>query len=311
MSTGAGVSFTVIRERLEAAGALTRHRGEHALMTSCPLHHDANPSLSVTWKARPGRPGGAVLLHCFSCGARADDITTALGLRMTDLFDEPADNNNPRRPRPAPPTPTPAPSAHPQPQHNWRQVRVYTYTSATGAPVQQVIRQECRCAGAVHKRFLQRYRHGRGWVWRKPHGFTPVLYRARQLQRAGTDEWIWLTEGEKDADNAAALGRTATTNPQGASSFPAALAEQLTGRPIAIIVDRDHAGYTRGLHLHHTLAGIAAHTQILAPAAMHHKADLTDHINARLWNPADPFGGLIITSPDQLHSLARLQAAQP
>jgi len=46
----------------------------------------------------------------------------------------------------------------------WRRVRVYTYTTIDGTPVQQVIRQECSCNGQPHKRFQQRYRDGRQWM---------------------------------------------------------------------------------------------------------------------------------------------------
>ena len=127
--------FTFVRDAIEATGALTRSRAEHSLMASCPLHNDADPSLSVTWKPRPHRAGGAVLLHCFSCGADAGAIAAAIGLRMSDLFDEPPSSVRRARVRTHPrPRPTPKPAApRPQPQHQWTRVRVYpTPPSAAG-----------------------------------------------------------------------------------------------------------------------------------------------------------------------------------
>ncbi len=170
-----------------------------------------------------------------------------------------------------------------------------------------MIRQECSCDGEpqLHKRFLQRYRQGRQWNWKKPEGFTPVLYRARQLAAADADSWVWLTEGEKDADNAARQGLTATTNPQGASAFAPELAAGLAGRRVAIVVDRDRAGYQRGMALHSLLAGHATQIQVLLPAVTEHKADLTDHVTAGLWNDGQPFGGLLETSVTELEHLAR------
>jgi hypothetical protein len=302
MTNTPGRAFDIVCAAIESSGAPTRTRGEHALMTSCPLHPDTNPSLSVTWKPR-SHATGAVLLHCFSCGAPAADIAAAFGLRMPDLFDD-SRPLHPRHGRPAPPphqvAAQPRPTA--EPVHHWRRVRVYTYTTAAGAPVQQVIREECHSHGTAHKRFLQRYRDGRHWVWRKPEGFTPVLYRAPALAAADPDQWVWLSEGEKDADTAAALGRLSTTNAQGAHSFPFALAAQLAGRNIAIPVDRDPAGYRRGITLHDLLGERARACVLLLPATTAAKADLTDHVEAGLWQPTHVFGGLIEASRQQLQA---------
>ena len=235
-----------------------------------------------------------------SCGAPAATIAAAFGLSLSDLFDDAARPNSRR----ATPTLARAADQRPKPRqsHRWQRINVYTYTTATGTPVQQVIREECRCHGTTHKRFLQRYRVGRQWVWRKPEGFTPVLYRAPALAAAAADQWVWLTEGEKDADTAAALGRLSTTNAQGAQSFPPALAAPLTGCNVAIIIDRDPAGYQRGLTLYKLLHKHARRCVLLLPAITAPKADLTDHVDAGLWDPTQVFGGLIETSHDQLHA---------
>lgn len=292
-------ALDTVRAAITATGAPIRPRGEDALMTSCPLHTDTNPSLSVTWKPRSSG-GGAVLLHCFSCGAHAATIAAAFGLRMSDLFDAPMQLTHasliPRAP--LPPTRHPMPAT--EPNHHWQRVRVYTYTTAAGAPVQQVIREECRSHGPTHKRFLQRYRDGRRWVWRKPTHFTPVLYRAPALAAADPDRWVWLTEGEKDADTAAALGQVATTNAQGAQSFPPALVAELAGRNVAVIIDRDPAGYQRARTLHHQLHPHTRHCVLLLPATLTAKSDLTDHVDAGRWQPTHTFGGLLPVSLDDL-----------
>jgi hypothetical protein len=306
----AGRSLDTVRQALEDLGAYTRDRNPDAFMASCPLHEDADPSLSVTWKARPHRNGGAVLMHCFSCQAGAAEIAAALGLRMADLFDEPADPTTTRAPRPSRPRlrpDRPVQARTPQKKHPWKKVRVYTYTTAAGAPVLQVIRQECSCDAKPgrHKRFLQRYRHGRQWEWKKPEGLDPVLYRVRQLVTADPQHWVYVTEGEKDAETAAACGVIATTNPEGAGAFPAELAHQLAGRRVVIVVDRDRAGYQRGLTLHSLLADTASEIRVLLPAMTRHKADLTDHVTAGLWDAGHAFGGLIETSVAELEYLAQ------
>lgn len=305
-----GRSLDTVRQALESQGAYTRDRNPDAFMASCPLHADADPSLSVTWKARPHRNGGAVLMHCFSCQAHAAAIAAALGLRMADLFDEPADPKAARAPRPPQPRWRPARPVQartPEKKHPWKRVRVYTYTTAAGAPVLQVVRQECSCDAKPgrHKRFLQRYRHGRQWEWKKPEGLGPVLYRARQLATADPQHWVYLTEGEKDAETAAACGVISTTNPEGAGAFPAELARQLAGRRVAIVVDRDRAGFERGVALTALLADHVTEIAVLLPAVTTRKADLTDHVNAGLWDASHAFGGLTETSVAELEYLAQ------
>jgi len=321
----AAASFTAVRDALHTAGHVMRPRGTDAFMASCPLHVDHSPSLSVTWSAATttGR-SGAVLLHCFSCNATAAEIAGALGLRVSDLFDAPLptperDNLNSRpggrRPaaargahRPLPPRITAQPATD---DHRWRRVRVYTYTDQNGRPVQQVIRQECSCTGQLHKRFQQRYRVGRQWVYRKPPGFTPVLYRAAAISTAKqTGQPVWIVEGEKDADALTAAGRLATTNPQGAANFPPALLAQFDGLRVAVVADRDLSGYRRAAALSAQLRGVAAEVAVLLPALQADKADLTDHVEAGLWEPAHPVGGLLeVTATDlQALTLAALAA---
>jgi hypothetical protein len=305
-----GRAFDIVRDAIEASGALTRARGEHSLMASCPLHSDTNPSLSVTWRPRRREAGGAVLLHCFSCRAEAADIAAAIGLSMTDLFDAPPTRGAVYRrhtPRPRRTiTPRSQQRRAPEVKHDWKWVRVYTYTTAAGLPVQQVIRQECRCKAPnedpIHKRFIQRYRdnNSRKWVWEKPANYIPVLYRAVALANADPDQWVWLVEGEKDADTATRLGQLATTNAQGSTSFPDELATQLAGRNIAIVIDRDDAGYTRALRLRDQLLPHARQIIYLLPATTNPKTDLTDHVQAGHWDGDQLFGGLIEIGAEQL-----------
>ncbi|MCV7034824.1 MULTISPECIES: toprim domain-containing protein [Mycobacterium] len=318
-SRGVGKAFDTVRAAFEASGQEIRPRGTHAFMASCPMHTDATPSLSVTWReAARTSAGGVVLLHCFSCQAAAGDIAAAIGLHVTDLFDNPAPATGARTrsaARPAAPKPAPlparitAPRSEPTAAHRWQRARVYTYTTAQGRPVQQVIRDECDCTGRPHKRFRQRYRDGRQWVYRKPENFTPVLYRARAIAATTAGAWVWLTEGEKDADTAASLGRVATTNAQGSASFPTELVAEFDGLKVAVVADRDPAGYQRAITLHQQLHPVAAQVVLLLPAVDANKADLTDHVQAGLWQDDDPFGGLLEVTVSDLEALTLVAKA--
>jgi len=57
-----------------------RKNGTDKWMAVCPSHADRSPSLAI----KEG-DDGRILLHCFA-GCSAEEITGALGLKLTDLF---------------------------------------------------------------------------------------------------------------------------------------------------------------------------------------------------------------------------------
>ena len=138
-----------------------------------------------------------------------------------------------------------------------------------------------------------------------------VLYRPAALRTAATTgRWIWIAEGEKDADTLTALGRLATTNAQGAANFPDEPIAQFHGVKVAIVADRDCAGYQRARDLYRRLKGVAAEIAVLLPAVETDKSDVTEHVEARLWRSDEPFGGLLAVTSDELHALAVSAAAR-
>jgi hypothetical protein len=70
-------------------------RNPRGYMARCPAHADRSPSLS----AREGEDG-RILLHCFA-GCTAEDICTALGLSVSDLFKKGLASRQPHLPRPS------------------------------------------------------------------------------------------------------------------------------------------------------------------------------------------------------------------
>jgi hypothetical protein len=57
-----------------------RSTGSGRWLACCPAHEDRSPSLSIRELA-----DGRILLHDFG-GCRTDDVLSAIGLTMTDLF---------------------------------------------------------------------------------------------------------------------------------------------------------------------------------------------------------------------------------
>ncbi|KKS44571.1 MAG: hypothetical protein UV05_C0004G0006 [candidate division CPR1 bacterium GW2011_GWA2_42_17] len=149
--------------------------------------------------------------------------------------------------------------------------KIYDYKDANGQLLFQVVRFE-------PKGFSQRRPFDDGFVWGLTDGWyqrngqannyykikdapldktarpihdavwfdtmEPVLYRLPEL-RQGIDngETIFICEGEKDADNLAALGFVATTCPMGAGKWRSAYTETLKGcREVVVIADKDDPG---------------------------------------------------------------------
>jgi putative DNA primase/helicase len=173
----------------------------------CPAHDDKRASLSV------GRgDDGRVLVRCHA-GCNTVDVCQAIGLTLRDLF-PPSDSGN----------------------GLGRIIATYEYCDAQGRLLFQVVR--------FHpKTFRQRRPDGcGGWTWKL--GKTPrVLYRLRELNDADPEEWIYIVEGEKDANRLGSVGLIATCNPGGAGKWRRLSDDSaLHGRRVVIIADKDDAG---------------------------------------------------------------------
>jgi len=79
------------------------------------------------------------------------------------------------------------------------------------------------------------------WVKGWPEKVVP--YRLPELLAAPPSEPVWIPEGEKDANNVAALGLVATTNPGGAKQWQPELAQWFKGKELVYILeDNDDDG---------------------------------------------------------------------
>jgi len=152
----------------------------------CPAHEDKSASLSVGI----GKEGRA-LVHCHA-GCELVDVLEAMGLTPDDLF---------------PPKPAKATG-------RWedRIAATYDYTDEQGRLLYQVVRLE-------PKDFRQRRPEGNTWNW-SIKGVRRVVYRLPAvLEAIRTGKRVYMVEGEKDADNLAALGLCSTTNSGGADKW--------------------------------------------------------------------------------------------
>jgi 5S rRNA maturation endonuclease (ribonuclease M5) len=161
----------------------------------------------------------------------------------------------------------------PGPKRNREPIATYDYVAKNGELLFQVCRYE-------PKDFCQRIPDGNGgWTW-KLGDTLRVLYRLPEVLKADV---VWLCEGEKDADNLAALELCGTTSPQGAGKWKSLvdkyrIHEPLKGKHVHILPDNDQAGRDHAQDVAPSLHGFAASVKILELPGLPKKGDVSDFI---------------------------------
>jgi hypothetical protein len=197
---------------LQVRGCLVRSVSPGSVRATCPTHRDGRPSLVVT------RRSDRVLAKCFG-GCRLEDIVSALGLRMADLFLGPR---------------LPAQTSH--------VVDVYDYVDLLGVVVAQKVRWEPKA-----------------FRWRTPAPGTSHGYRwgVHGEARVGLYRWpdlvdatqVFVVEGEKSVELLFSQGFVATCPPSGASRWLEEWSMDLWHagcREVVILPDNDRAGAQHG-----------------------------------------------------------------
>ncbi len=230
----------------------------------CPAHEDREPSLTIN----VGDDGRA-LLHCFA-GCSNEAICGAIGLRLGDLFEpkpggrngrardsrqtplsttghmgapagDPANVDAPNRGRTFP---TARDAVDDLERRRGPRSATWTYHDALGDPVGLVLRWDLPPAepgGEPGKDVLPVSKTPEGWII----GGMPKprpLYSLPDLLATPAGARIYVTEGEKAADAARALGLVATTSPHGSQSAAKTDWSPLCGRNVVILPDHDDAG---------------------------------------------------------------------
>ena len=211
-------------------------------MARCPGHNDAKASLSI----RSG-DDGRILLKCHA-GCPPGQIVEAMGLKMIDLFPD-----------------------RPERQLNGRRiVATYDYHDENGILLYQSVRYS-------PKGFNQRRPDGKGgWVYDLK-TVRSVPYRLPELIAGiAAKRTIFVVEGEKDADNLAALELVATSSPMGAGKFKAEYAKWFKGANVAIIPDNDEPGEAHALDVARKLHKAANSIWILRLPDLPPKGDVSD-----------------------------------
>ena len=238
----------------------------------CPAHDDKTESLHVRL-GKGRRNQDIILIKCFA-GCEKQDILHAMGLEQKDLTCETEDIPpwDERAIKQAKPTyernkaqARPPGEAKPKADHGAKTLeKTYPYTDENGV----LLYEACRYRYADgSKTFRQRRpdpNHAGQWLWDMG-DVRLVLYRLPDVRRAIAEKTpVWIAEGEKDADNLAALGLCGTSSPMGAGKWnKGGYAESLKGGICYILPDNDEPGWQHARDIAQSLDGIAAHARIL------------------------------------------------
>ncbi len=218
------LKLPMIRESVKTAGS-------QQWKALCPAHEDHNPSLSI------GVKDSRIVLHCHA-GCPIEAVYKALGITAKDLSLKTARSGTPKS--------------------SGRIVACYSYTDEKEKLLYQAVRFEpkqfkCRRPGDKDGE----------WLWNLPKNTRRVLYRLPELSQADREQWIFIVEGEKDADNLAKIGLAATTNINGAGKWRPEYNESLRDRRVVILPDSDKPGEDHARKVAKELFGIASEVRIV------------------------------------------------
>jgi putative DNA primase/helicase len=206
----------------------------------CPTHEDRRASLSIDDK------DGKVVVYCHA-GCKQDVVLDHL--RDRGLWPRPNGKTNGHMPKS-------------------QIVAVYDYVDESGKLHFQAVRYE-------PKGFKQRRPSGSGgWEWNLK-GVRILPYRLPELIEAiAKGQKVFVVEGEKDVDNLAKAGVTATCNAGGAGKWKAEHAAFLKGADVGIIPDNDEAGRQHADIVRRSLVGVAARACIVGRWPVSNKIEL-------------------------------------
>lgn len=285
-----------------------KSRGPDDFWALCPCHSDHEASLHVTI----GGDGG-VRMKCFVCDAGNVEVARALGKTAADVMCDARTGEDLGRGGARAAKPKRAEKAKkPVPPFRegevWRLgkgrdtpytlTRIYSYADEDGVVRLQKARFEhAREDGGKDKYFSFRSLGGDGLWYATAGAHGDLLYRlpdVKAAMRAG--KTIYVVEGEKDADNLAALGYCATSSAYGAGKgklegkWLPAYTEQLRGAGRVIVIpDNDAAGEAMAAYVCTRIHDAVGELRVLrlaqsltgADAAQFDKGDFSDWAQLR------------------------------
>lgn len=262
----------------------------------CPAHPDERPDGRKSLAIRMGTKNpDAIMLDCRTRKCSLADIAGEIGLTRRDLFVSRGNSAGQRSDI----------------------VATYDYTTAKGTLLFQVCRKEMppkEPGGKPRKRFLQRrpalpedierYEQwkaagGKASGQRKPPGVSldgrsptghwcwtskdipkKPLYRLPAIIDAvARGKRIYVVEGEKCVQTLEAIGRIATTCPEGSKKWQSQHAEPLAGARVVVLPDADGPGRRHAQSVARSLASVGAEIRVVDLPGLGPKDDIVEWLD--------------------------------
>lgn len=254
----------------------------------CPAHEDKKASLSISVK------DGKILLYCHA-GCTPEAILKVFGLKIKDLFLEPKATTQ-----------------------KSEIVATYDYIDESGKLLFQAVR-------FAPKDFRQRQPDGKGdWIW----NLKDVRLIPYHLPELLKQPYVFIVEGEKDADNLGKIGLTATCNPMGAGKWHAEWSKFFEGKEVFILPDLDEPGRKHALDVAKKLFGHALKIKIVELPKKAHVKDVSDWLSqggnkdellnlGKQTKEYSPIASPVLTQPQNLlkttsaHDLMTMEFPEP
>ncbi len=238
----------------------------------CPIckGHDRFVVYADRWLCRKCRPDYDTAIGLVMFAEGLDFLTAAEKLDPTGRYSTAAPVVG-VKPNSRPPTTPPAtPSRQPKPKGkiDWsKPVAVYDYPDQYGDKYLRIKRFAVKdSTGSPIDKTFRAY-HWDGKKWKKGKGGqAPILYNLKTVVETAPDVPILLCEGEKDADNLAALSFVATTNPYGSKEWESTFTNILAGKFVVILEDHDEPGRIRTGSIAPKLFEAGCRVKVITPA---------------------------------------------
>ena len=214
--------------------------------------------------------GDRTLIFCHA-GCAPEDVLAAIGLTLRDLYDRPQDRET-NSTRLQIRTTTKAASNSPNER------KIYEYRDLDCEPSYRIVRSPGKSFHAEH------WATGSGGYERGMGNAKPILYRLPQVHEAVAEgRWVFVVEGEKDADRLWQEDLAATTAPfgSGAEKWEATDSLVLDGADVIVIGDNDRQGQEHAAAIVESLGGRAKRVRLLdLKGLVQKKGDISDWLEA-------------------------------
>jgi predicted P-loop ATPase/5S rRNA maturation endonuclease (ribonuclease M5) len=229
-------------------------RGKNNALCRCPCHNDKKASLSVS----VGNKG--VLIRCFA-GCRTEDVVSAVGLSMTDLFYDDLPQKGDWK-------------SYVENREHKKIEAVYHYHTINDG---NYAFTKLRLTGKkliYGKLENDRFMYGLGGRSKKD--VKAIYGNIKAIKKAVEDgKNVFLVEGEKDVDTLCKHGYTAFTY-GGTNDWQTDFSELVKNANVVILADNDIPGQQVADTILHDIYGVAKSAKIIVPVPDVPKADITD-----------------------------------